>query len=662
MGIFKNNIMVQSSALLLTLSVMSFVQAAQDFDSSFNPGIGYVITSNGQGLEFNDAQVQGDGKIVVVGDTTNPNTQAVIARYTSTGVLDSTFGTGGLTTTAIGSSESTTVFQAAAIQPDGKIVAVGYTFDSDPTQIVVVRYTTAGALDGTFGTAGITLISVGDGASANAVALDGSHNILVAGTASSGGANVCLVRLTPGGIVDTGFGTGGVVLQLVGESSVANDVKFDGSGNIVVAGVSSAGFGDQYLLIRFDDTGALDATFGSGGIVVGSTTSPSVANSLAFDSSTNIVIGGYVESPDQMLLARYTSAGVLDSTFGSSGIVIQALGDAARIQEIAVQDDGNIICGGYETIDTDELVVVRYTSAGVLDTTFGESGIVTLSGREARSNALVLQPTDGRSVVAGFALDPASGESSGLVARLNRNNSDYIDITSITTPTITTKVPVLFGVSSVASAQVQVTINGVLTTTVFTDGSGNWTAGATSVLPIGLNIIQVDLVVSGTTLVSDALQVVVIDQLGEDGLHSFDTTTQTALTGSFSDVTFSTNAYLNTWAHTAGTASFTCGKAGTYVFFYDGCLGVVSDSGTISASMRLVKNGTEIPGSVAPASFTTSGTLTAGSILQAKKEVVAVLAVNDVVKLQALGSNAQLVSAGSGTTKPSVTILAIRIA
>ena len=75
--------------------------------------------------------------------------------------------------------------------------------------------------------------------------------------------------------------------------------------------------------MRFSTGGVLDTTFGTNGVVKSSISAASpyggILNALVIDSSGRIIVGGFTTGPYKFLLARYTSAGVLDNTFGSSG-------------------------------------------------------------------------------------------------------------------------------------------------------------------------------------------------------------------------------------------------------------------------------------------------------------------------------------------------------
>jgi uncharacterized delta-60 repeat protein len=98
---------------------------------------------------------------VVAGRSSNgSNNDFALVRYTTNGALDLTFGTGGKVTTPVGSGN---MANSVAIQTDGKLVVAGYSYNGTNYDFALVRYTTNGALDLTFGTGGIVTTPIGSG-------------------------------------------------------------------------------------------------------------------------------------------------------------------------------------------------------------------------------------------------------------------------------------------------------------------------------------------------------------------------------------------------------------------------------------------------------------------------------------------------------------------
>ncbi|MGE5275163.1 MAG: delta-60 repeat domain-containing protein, partial [Verrucomicrobiota bacterium] len=187
--------------------------------------------------------IQPDGKIVVGGDyNASFGSGFAVARYTSAGKRDASFGAGGITLINPGRWGSASAY-GVALQPDGKIVAAGAsTADArigspSPRVFMLVRYTKTGALDAGFGSGGGVLTALGGGgAGAHAVAVQRDGKIVAAGgSGPSCPGTPCqsafaLVRYTTSGQLDAGFGFGGKVLTGLGGSDGASAVAVQPDG------------------------------------------------------------------------------------------------------------------------------------------------------------------------------------------------------------------------------------------------------------------------------------------------------------------------------------------------------------------------------------------------------------------------------------------------
>ena len=118
-------------------------------DTTFDDD-GIVTTSYGSGLNYGySVAIQDDGKIVLGGKSSlEGNTEFAIVRYNPDGSLDTTFDDDGIVTTYLGIGPI--VFEDMALQNDGKIVAVGGTFNGSNFDVTIARYNSNGSLDSTF--------------------------------------------------------------------------------------------------------------------------------------------------------------------------------------------------------------------------------------------------------------------------------------------------------------------------------------------------------------------------------------------------------------------------------------------------------------------------------------------------------------------------------
>ncbi len=296
--------------------------------------------------------VQSDGRIVAAGWSSNgTNRDFALVRYTDSGALDTSFGTGGIVTTPIGSSDESG--NGVAVQSDGKIVVAGVSSTGSNQVIALVRYTDTGALDPSFGTGGkVTTALGGTFDLANSVVLQSDGKIVVAGdSVQVGSFDVALVRYTAGGALDVDFGKGGMVTTSIGSSDdTGQKVVVQEDGKIVIVGATWEGTNTHIALLRYTTDGALDPNFGTGGIVTTDFGDSSVGSDLAVQADAKIVVAGWTwnGSNRDFALARYTTSGALDAGFGIAGKATTDLGGRDDYGfGVAVQSDGKIVVAGF---------------------------------------------------------------------------------------------------------------------------------------------------------------------------------------------------------------------------------------------------------------------------------------------------------------------------
>jgi uncharacterized delta-60 repeat protein/uncharacterized repeat protein (TIGR01451 family) len=399
-----------------------------DLDPTF-AGDGRVTTDFAQGVDRGFAvALQSDGKVLVAGRAhTGSDHDFGLARYNSNGSLDTSFGTGGLATTDFAGSAD--YGRALALQSDGKIVVAGRAGTGGDDDFALARYTISGTLDASFGTGGlVTTDFAGEDDRAYGLALQPDGKILAAGYAHTAPVqdDFALARYTISGTLDTTFGTDGIVTTTFsGEDDRGYGLALQPDGKIVVAGYAYAGLArDDFALARYTITGTLDTTFGTGGLVTTSfTTGDDHGHAVILQPDGRIVVAGYAPGagPD-FALARYTITGTLDTTFGTGGLVTTDFANHDdRAYGLTLQSDGKIVAAGHaETGITpiDDFALARYYNDGSPDSTFGTGGRVTVdfAGQDSGAYSVALQP-DGRMVAAGYA--HTSYDEDFALARLN---------------------------------------------------------------------------------------------------------------------------------------------------------------------------------------------------------------------------------------------------
>lgn len=227
-----------------------------ELDDSFGTG-GKVTTNIAGDTDFSyAAALQSNGKIVLtgrVGESGGSNPDIGVARYNADGSLDTSFGDDGIL------RNKTSFWDEAAdvvVQPDGKIMVVGFTLheggvlNSVPDSLTIERYNVDGSYDATFGTDGRVQTPLM--APGRAIALQPDGSIVIAGVEQSGASpDYAIARFTPSGELDTNFGTGGLIqVDFFGDLDIANAVVLQPDGKIVVAGSVRNGVNMQLGLIR----------------------------------------------------------------------------------------------------------------------------------------------------------------------------------------------------------------------------------------------------------------------------------------------------------------------------------------------------------------------------------------------------------------------------
>jgi uncharacterized delta-60 repeat protein len=373
-----------------------------DLDTTF--GSGGKKTVNFGGTDAARAVlVQPNGRVVAAGGGGPASSFCVVRLRSANGTLDPTFGSGGKRVVDFGSDDESV--HGAALQPDGKIVLAG----DSRLQPAVVRLKANGALDTSFDGDGKKLFSWGAIGRVTAVVIAPNGKILLGGFSGPEGGNIQVARMTAKGALDATFGAGGIATVDFGGTEFGEAIARQADGRILVVGRSSAG---GAVVARLRATGALDPDFGSGGRV----TLPGGGSlgAVLVQPDRNIVVAGNASGSAMMTVTRLKPDGSLDATFGSGGTTTVAFGSLANpLGGAARRPDGKIVIAGY-TQDGEDVAVARLNADGSLDATFGAAGKATVDfGVATFGNAVALAP-NGRIVVAG----QKTGGDDFAVARL----------------------------------------------------------------------------------------------------------------------------------------------------------------------------------------------------------------------------------------------------
>ncbi len=439
---------------------------AGTLDTSFDgDGIAVVPSVGDYYGQWADATaVQSDGKILLASGPTHSNNlnSFTITRLTAAGVPDSTFGTAGRVNVPF--SDGFTFHDvrpsAIAVRPNGKIIVVGFALPAPSSFIpdfAVVQLNANGTLDTQFGTGGkltfgFEATSANEDERATAVALQPDGKVVVVGTVSRNNVTGSrydvfgVARLTEAGGFDPTFGVGGKLtfgFDLASPAGATDDsarsVAIRPDGKIVVGGHAKTHTGGfDFAVAQLTPAGVLDPTFGTGGKAtlafdLGGDKYDTL-DTLLLQPDGRIVLAGSAQltstgtgSNYDFVVARLTESGAPDPTFGGAGraTIPFDLGGSGydTIYSAALQPDGKILLSGgvITTAMGEDIAVVRLTSAGALDPSFGTGGKSTFGLNLGGFNndaglGVVVQP-DGRIVVGG-GTSLTSGALGAAVIRL----------------------------------------------------------------------------------------------------------------------------------------------------------------------------------------------------------------------------------------------------
>jgi len=256
------------------------------------------------------------------------------------------------------------------------------------------------------------------------LAIQSDGKILLGGYCLNGSNDdFCIARFNSDGTLDTTFGSSGKVIQPIGSAEdYGYSLAIQSDGKILLGGYCFNGNYD-FCIARFNSDGTLDTSFGTSGKVIQPIGSANdYGYSLAIQPDGKILLGGNCSG--DFCIARFNSDGTLDTTFGNSGKIIQPIGSYNDWgQSLAIQPDGKILLGGhYYNGSNDDFCIARFNSDGTLDTTFGNSGKIMqpIGSYDDFGNSLAIQP-DGKILLGGRC---SNGSNSDFcIARFNSDGT-----------------------------------------------------------------------------------------------------------------------------------------------------------------------------------------------------------------------------------------------
>ncbi len=390
-------------------------------DTAFGTGGVDTLDPMGYYSDGNAMALQSDGKIIIAGTSDNAAFNATqffsVARFDSNGNVDKTFNKIGWAVAPVngvgqfGNARA----HAVAVQPDGKIVVAGYSFDqTNASAFGIARFNSNGTVDTTFGNSGSLRISISKlgGDFARSVVIQPDGKIIVTGRTTAmvnNGASeeylFAAVRLTQGGQLDASFGNNGVATVLTSNDSISFEgysAALQQDGKILIAGSGFYFEGNHeislFAVARLDSNGRVDNTFGKNGISIlnisGADSTGNQCNALALQKDGKILMAGYSSNAlysggnTYPAIARLNADGSSDNSFGKGGseiIPLNTFFNSTYINwscnSVCLQSDDKIIVGGTNEGSSSQLTSValcRLNQDGSLDDTFADSGWSTV--------------------------------------------------------------------------------------------------------------------------------------------------------------------------------------------------------------------------------------------------------------------------------------------
>ena len=367
-----------------------------------------------------DLAIQPDGKIVVAGCAQKNDTiyTAVLLRYLDDGSPDPGFGNNRIITELFGSESQ---FYSTAVQDDGKIIAAGYLFNTDHHELLVVRYNSDGTPDKTFGNEGVVMTEFEYAAIGKEIVIFPDHTFVVGGRVASGSWGFGLVKYdTVGNVIkefanycyltDTGCIPGvGTIIEFNTGFLYFEDMALAPDNSIIVVG-SYEGletYSRDLIVMRCKPEGDEDNHFGNHRAVMINYGKSTEARAVGVLRNGQIVVAGCVTDDNKhtsIVVTRYNSAGIPDSTFGDNGKVFSDLGEGkSEANALAIDDKGNVVVAG-RYIRSDSLGYIRehgFALARYLQ--YIDVGEINFS---ENSNALLVYPNPvDDQVILNFSLD-----------------------------------------------------------------------------------------------------------------------------------------------------------------------------------------------------------------------------------------------------------------
>jgi len=378
--------------------------------------------------QANDFKIDSTGRIIVTGYSSNgKDKDMVLLRYDENGSLDTTFGRNRDGIVKYDGINVDDVGKGIAIDSNNNIFVTGYSSNGKNRIAVLWKYLENGVKDEVFGLGGKVVYDIGRDCESKAIAIyiDNNSNkikILVTGYVSNGSnKDIIILRYNEDGSLDTTFGSNkNGIVKYDGKNGddEGRDIEIDSSGRILVAGYSSNGSNKDIIILRYNEDGSLDTTFGSNkdGIVkYDGKNGDDEGRDIEIDSSGRILVAGYSSngsSNKDIIILRYNENGTPDTSFGNSGVYVYDSSSSNEVANSICIYNSDIFITGYNVNSNRDLIILKLNQYGKLydgsdpttSPSFNTNGVVIYDSGNGDDEGRTIQiDSSGKILVAGFS-------------------------------------------------------------------------------------------------------------------------------------------------------------------------------------------------------------------------------------------------------------------
>lgn len=439
---------------LLTLAGccgLNHAQNAGDLDINFGVS-GYVYTDGVFGKDelFFDMAVLPNNKFIMAGYSDGTDNNILLMKFNSDGTPDSTFGNNSPVVeidASLGANEQANTIE---VLDNGYLLIGGSMVNMGHVDAFVMQLDANGSPDPNFGSGGKILLNAGSNLQASAFDLYvlPSGSILVGSyLANNSNYDMTVFKLTPGGELDSAFGTNGaahIVRNVTNET--LNALTVDANGKILVCGSTENAGNYDGTIVRLNSDGTPDNSFDGNGILNFDDGNGNVEFAgIVATADDKILVSGYQTSllPNvNGLVIRFENDGDIDSSFSTDGIMVSDVGtsNGVYLTDIALQPDNRILSTGYITGSTlDQVYAIMLEEDGSPVSDFGTAGDISYdlqAGTANMTGQCMGLMNDGSILIGGYQNGVDFANDNLYLIKLQNHNYTGIENNTDVTPQV----------------------------------------------------------------------------------------------------------------------------------------------------------------------------------------------------------------------------------